>query len=234
MLYKYDFGLSFAGEDRAHAKKLAEILKKERVKVFYDYNEEADLWGQDLYQKFQEIYGRDCRFFIPFVSAHYIMKKWPKHELKQAQARDFKSDIEYILPLRLDDTELPGINETTAYVDLQNKSIEEVAELCLKKLVRDSALRQLFIFLRDNNPDVITMLEERPENLLIRVATSKAQSLECIFSRIDRQICNGFDLHNTLMNGGFGPSGCIASIDAEPHTIFSLLLSSKFYEELNV
>ena len=232
-MYKYDFGLSFAGEDREHAEKLAELLKGERVRVFYDHDEEAELWGQDLYQKFQQIYGQECRFFIPFVSANYILKRWPKHELKQAQARDFKSDIEYILPLRLDDTELPGINETTAYVDLRNKSIEEVSQLCLTKLVRNSALRQLFIFLRDNNPDAIPMFESKPDHLLLRVAISKSQLLEGILSQINPQVCSGSNHHNTFINGGFGPRGCIASINAEPHTTFSLILSDEFYDALN-
>jgi hypothetical protein len=93
-VYKYDFALSFAGEDRALAEQLAKRLQRENVRVFYDLDERAELWGQDLYQKFQQIYGQESRFFIPFVSANYIAKRWPKHELRQAQARDFKSDVE--------------------------------------------------------------------------------------------------------------------------------------------
>lgn len=231
-LYKYDFGLSFAGEDRAYAEELARLLKDERVRVFYDHDEEADLWGQDLYQKFQKLYGHECRFFIPFVSTNYIAKRWPKHELKQAQARDFKSDVEYILPLRLDDTELPGINDTTAYVDLRTKSIQDIAQLCLKKLVRDSATRQLFIFLRENNPNAIEAFESKPETLLIRVATSKAPLLERILAQISQQVCSGSDHHNFYMNGGSGPPGCIPSIDAEPHTTFSLRFFENFYAEI--
>jgi hypothetical protein len=231
-LYKYDFGLSFAGEDRKYPEKLALLLEEEHVRVFYDRNEEADLWGQDLYQGFQKIYGQECRFFIPFVSANYIAKRWPRHELKQAQARDFKSNVEYILPLQLDDTELPGINDTTAYIDLRNRSIEDVAQLCLRKLVRDSAIRQLFIFLRESNPAAMKLLDSRPATLLIRVATSKASSLEDIFAQIAPQVCSCMDHHNTLMNGGTGPAGCIPSVDAEPHTTVTLSLSAKFYAEI--
>lgn len=231
-MYKYDFGLSFAGEDREYPEKLTQLLKDEHIRVFYDRDEEADLWGQDIYQGFQKVYGQDCRFFIPFVSANYIAKRWPRHELKQAQARDFKSNVEYILPLRLDDTELPGINDTTAYIDLRNRSIEDVAQLCLRKLVRDSAIRQLFIFLRENNPAAMTLLDSRPATLLIRVATSKASSLGGIFSQIAPQVCSCKDHHNTFMNGGAGPAGCIPSVDAEPHTTFSLILSENFYAEI--
>ena len=231
-MYKYDFGLSFAGEDRKHPEKLAQLLRDEHVRVFYDRDEEADLWGQDLYQKFQNVYVQECRFFIPFMSANYIAKWWTKHELKQAQARDFKSNVEYILPLRLDDTELPGINDTTAYIDLRKQTIEDVAQLCLAKLVRDSAIRQLFIFHRENNPTTMKLLESKPATLLIRVATSKASSLKSIFDQIAPQVCSGTDHNDTYMNGGAGPGGCIPSIDAEPHTTFLLRLSENFYEEI--
>jgi len=231
-MYKYDFGLSFAGEDPECALKLAELLKAERIRVFYDHDEEAELWGQDLYQKFQQIYGRECRFFIPFVSANYVAKRWPKHELKQAQARDFKSDVEYILPLRLDDTELPGLNDTTAYIDLRNRSIAHVAQLCLTKLIRDEPIRRLYFFLRENNPTSIPLLDSKPRNIVLRVATSKAILLSRLLSEIDPRVCHGTDQHNMLMNGGFGPPGVVPSVDAEPHTTFSLMLYEDFYAEI--
>lgn len=231
-MYTYDFGLSFAGEDREQAERLAQLLKDEHVRVFYDRDEEANLWGQNLDQKLPNIYVRECRFFIPFVSANYISKRWPQHELKQAQARDLKSDVEYIIPLRLDDTVLPGINDTTAYVDLREKSIEDVAQLCLKKLVRDSAIRQLFIFLRENNPTAMDIIESEPNELLICVATSKVSCLDHILKQISQQVCSGSDRHNTLMNGGFCPPGCIPSIDPEPHTTFVLRLFDGFYAEI--
>jgi hypothetical protein len=233
-VYKYDFALSFAGEDRAKAEELASRLKQEKVRVFYDMDKQADLWGQDLYQKFQQIYGKESRFFIPFVSANYVAKRWPKHELRQAQARDFKSDVEYILPLRLDDSELPGLNDTTGYVDLRKTSLAEVANLCLKKLARDSSIRQLFLFLRQNNPATMDMLKNKAERILIRVATSKVESLKLILNKIDAQVCIGTDDHCTLMNGGLGPAGCVPSVDPEPHTTFSLTLTQTFYAEISV
>lgn len=231
-MYKYDFGLSFAGEDRAVAEQLAERLKAEQIRVFYDRDQEAEHWGQDLYQKFQQIYGRDCRFFIPFISAKYLAKRWPQHELKQAQARDFKSDIEYILPIRLDDTELPGLNDTTAYIDLRKRSIDDVAQLCLKKLVRDEPIRRLYLFIRENNPTAIPMLERKPGNIRLRVSTAKAHYLAELLSMIAPTVCRGEDQHNTLMNGGFGPPGVTSSVDPEPHTTFSLALHEQFYDQI--
>jgi hypothetical protein len=231
-MYKYDFGLSFAGEDRQYAQDLADRLRVDGINIFYDRDEEAELWGQDLYQRFQKIYGEECRFFIPFISSNYLAKKWPKHELKQAQARDFKSDIEYILPLRLDDSLLPGLNETTGYIDLREKSISEVAELCAKKLVSHSPVRKLYIFLRCHNQDVVPTLSSRPSSILIRVATNRKQELDGILFDIDESICIGQDSHSTMMNGGFDPQGCFASQDPEPHTTYTISLFSKFYDNI--
>jgi len=228
-MYKYDFGLSFAGEDREHAERLAEILKAEHIRVFYDKDEQAELWGQDLYQKFQQIYGRECRFFIPFISANYISKRWPKHEIKQAQARDFKSDVEYILPVRIDDTELPGLNETTGYIDMRNTTIKEVAQLCLVKLARDEPLRRLYTYLRDSNPASIELLENETRSMVIRVAISKVSALTALLSEINPNLCLGVDHHNTFMNGGFGPPGVVCCVDSEPHTTFHLTFSEDFF-----
>ena len=43
---KYDVALSFAGEDRLHAKELARLLKSGGYRVFYDDYEKPRLWGK--------------------------------------------------------------------------------------------------------------------------------------------------------------------------------------------
>ncbi|MCP4706634.1 MAG: TIR domain-containing protein [candidate division Zixibacteria bacterium] len=135
--YKYDIALSFAGENRNIAEELANGLKDEDVRVFYDDYEKEDLWGKDLYQHFQKVYRDRARYCIIFVSVAYAEKIWTRHELKQAQARAFRENQEYILPVRLDDTEIPGLNETIGYIDLRNHTIEELKEITLKKLANE-------------------------------------------------------------------------------------------------
>ncbi len=231
-MYKYDFGLSFAKQQRDDAKYIAECLKHEKINVFYDDFEEENLWGKDLYQEFYRIYGQECRFFIPFVSKDYMERLWPKHELKQAQARAFKSDMEYILPLKYDDTEVPGINITTGYIDMrEGRPLDDVVQLCLKKLIHDSAVRELFLFLRQHNPDSMNTLNAHPSSIQIRVATNLIKPLELILSTISPSTCIGRDHHSMLMNGG-NSAGCIPSIDPEPHTIFTLELFKQFYFEI--
>ncbi len=230
-MYKYDFGLSFAKPQREEAEQLARLLNAENVNVFYDYFEQADLWGKDLYQKFHDIYGKECRFFIPFVSAGYIENSWPKHELKQAQARAFKSNAEYILPLRFDDTEVPGLNITTGYIDFRTTPVERITELCLSKLVADSAVRKLFLFLRVHNPEAMEVLKSYPPRISIRVAHQAV--LNQILAEIDPRICEWQDHKSIILNGGVS-QGCIRSIDPEPHNIFSLTLHEPFYHEIKI
>jgi hypothetical protein len=123
---EFDIALSFAGEDRTWAEKLATSLKSNGVRVFYDEFFKSTLWGKNLYQHLQQIYKEKARYCIVFVSEAYMRKSWTKHELEQAQARSFLEDREYILPLRLDDAVLPGVNPTIGYIDLRHTSVDQV------------------------------------------------------------------------------------------------------------
>ena len=133
-MQEYDVALSFAGEDRKHAKELADLLKTNGYSCFYDENELANLWGKNLYDYLSLVYKDRARYCVMFLSKHYERKLWTNHERQNAQARAFKENREYILPVRLDDTEIPGIPPTIGYLDLREISIEKVYEALDKKL----------------------------------------------------------------------------------------------------
>lgn len=132
--FEYDVALSFAGEDRAVAEELRNLLTQRGIRVFYDQDAQASLWGKDLYQHLQTIYRDKAAFCVVLISQHYVQKHWTRHELQQAQARAFAADQEYILPLRLDDTPVPGINPTTGYLDLRKLGLANVALLVCQKV----------------------------------------------------------------------------------------------------
>jgi hypothetical protein len=126
--------LTFAGEDRTYVEKVATILKGSGVSVFYDLFEKTSLWGKNLIDHLADIYRNRSRFVVMFISKHYVAKAWPKHERQHAQERALISSQEYILPARFDDTEVPGLPGTVAYLDLRKLSAEEFAEMLLEKL----------------------------------------------------------------------------------------------------
>jgi TIR domain len=134
----YDVALSFAGEDRKYVHRVAEALAAKGVKVFYDNFEEADLWGKNLYSHLAKVYGRQARFTVIFVSKAYGKKLWTKHEREAAQAKAFTQNSEYILPVRIDDTKLPGILNTTGYVLASKNSPARLASLIVDKLAKSA------------------------------------------------------------------------------------------------
>jgi tetratricopeptide (TPR) repeat protein len=132
--YDYDVALSHAGEDRDKAELLAAALRSRGVKVFYDKYEKSNLWGKDLYTHLSEVYQNKAHYCIPFFSQHYAAKVWTKLELKSAQARAMQENKEYLLPVRLDETEIPGILPTIAYLSWPPETAETIADAIMDKL----------------------------------------------------------------------------------------------------
>lgn len=131
--YKYDVALSFAGANREYVEDVATFLKSYGIRVFYDKFEQAELWGKDLYEHLNEVYKNKAQYTIIFVSKEYASRLWTNHERKAAQTRAFNESKEYILPVRFDDTEIPGLNETIGYLDANEYSSKEVAQIFLEK-----------------------------------------------------------------------------------------------------
>lgn len=132
--FEYDVGLSFAGEQRDYVNEVARELKSHGVRVFFDEFETAELWGTDLYEHLDEIYQRRCRYCVIFVSEQYVRKAWPNHERKSAQARALHQPQEYILPVRFDDTPVPGLRDTVHYLDAQQLAPSDLADTIRRKL----------------------------------------------------------------------------------------------------
>lgn len=132
--FKYDVCLSFAGEDRAYVEEAAQELVSRGIRVFYDKYEEVDLWGKDLYEHLNDIYQNSAKYCILFISRHYAEKVWTNHERRSAQARALKENSEYILPVRFDDSLVPGLRDTVGYIDLRAISPKQLADHTIAKL----------------------------------------------------------------------------------------------------
>lgn len=170
--YEYDVALSFAGENRAYVEKVANSLKGRGVKVFYDLFEEANLWGKNLYEYLSEIYQNKARYTVLFVSSFYNKKLWTNHERVSMQARAFQESREYILPARFDNTEIPGILKTIGYINLENKTPEELAILIESKLKKDQA------FFRNRWSKLSTMINPKPFIFTIKAIDEKRELIK--------------------------------------------------------
>jgi len=130
----YDVALSFAGEDREYVEAVSKALSSAGVSVFYDKLEEANLWGRNLYDYLSEVYLKRARYTVMFISHWYAEKRWTNFEWESAQARALMESKEYVLHVRFDDIEIPGMPPTIAYVSANERSPEELAGLILQKL----------------------------------------------------------------------------------------------------
>jgi hypothetical protein len=132
--YEFDVALSFAGEDRVYVEKVAHALQQAGVRVFYDDFEVVNLWGTDLYTYLDDVYRNKSRYAVVFASDNYSRKMWTSHERQSAQARAFQEKHTYLLPVRLDRSEVPGLRPTIGYIDGTTRSPERIAELLIEKL----------------------------------------------------------------------------------------------------
>ncbi|MDE2726300.1 MAG: TIR domain-containing protein [Gemmatimonadota bacterium] len=159
--FEYDIALSFAGEDRAVVERIATELKNRGIHVFYDKFERAALWGKTLYEHLADLYSKRAKFCVIFVSQSYKDKLWTRHERQAAQERAFKENREYILPVRLDDTELPGLHSTVGYLDLREVSEQEIIDSAIEKVLefnRSEEPRHREVHVGDNERMVKSLL----------------------------------------------------------------------------
>jgi hypothetical protein len=84
---RYDFALSFAGENRDFAEALAQELASREVSVFYDKNEQHRILANDVEEYLAPIYRSESKFVIALLSKQYPRKIWTKFESEQFKQR---------------------------------------------------------------------------------------------------------------------------------------------------
>ena len=131
----FDVAISFAGPQRQLAERLATLVREAGFSVFYDDFYPEHLWGMDLPVLFDDIFRKRSRFCVIFASTEYVERMWTNHERQAAVARALdQRGRAYILPIRVDEVELPGVPPTLGYVSLRERPIEGVGEILVRKL----------------------------------------------------------------------------------------------------
>lgn len=130
----FDVALSFAGSDRLYVERVAAALRGSGLAVFYDADQQVDLWGVDLAEYLDAVYRQRSRYVVMFISQQYGERAWTRHERRSALARAIEEREPYILPARFDDTELPGLRPTISHVDLRTRSPESLAQMIMAKV----------------------------------------------------------------------------------------------------
>ena len=135
---KYDVALSFAGEQRDYVEKVAGHLQILNITTFYDRIEEEiiRLWGGNLGENLHDVYENKARHVIMFISKEYIDKAWTSHERRSALSGAIQNKTT-ILPVRFDDTPVPGLPTDVAYLLADEYPPQKLAGFVAKKLERE-------------------------------------------------------------------------------------------------
>lgn len=131
--YEYDLAVSFAGEQRDYVKGVVRGLGDD-LSVFYDEDEKAKLLGENLIDLLTDLYQNKAKYVAMFVSAAYAEKMWTNVERQSAMARAAQQRTAYILPIRMDDTDLPGLLPTVGFLDARVEGLDGVITVLREKL----------------------------------------------------------------------------------------------------
>ncbi|MFA6151003.1 MAG: TIR domain-containing protein [Chitinophagaceae bacterium] len=139
--FEYDIAFSFAEEDRSFVSRVVDILQNLSVNVYYDENKRIENWGEDLRAHIHNVYLNEARFCMIFISEHYKKKYWTQFEQERIKAKSFFSENKqaYILPFRLDNTEIAGITDTIIYLTAEKLNEEQLAEAIFNKISKEKA-----------------------------------------------------------------------------------------------
>jgi hypothetical protein len=134
MNHEYDAVFSFVGEQRDYVEEVADIVRRQGLKIFYDRDEDVDLWGKHLGEHLPEVYSKKGRYCVMFISQDYADKMWPRAERRAALDRQIEAKKEYILPVKFDDTVLPGLPQSLGYIDISGSPPRGLAKKIVKKV----------------------------------------------------------------------------------------------------
>ena len=131
---QYQVALSFAGEQRAYVESVARALQARGVPIFYDGFERVTLWGTHGSEAFEEVFAQRSAYVVMFISKDYVERAWPRHERRSTLSRALHESGEYVLPVRFDDTRVPGLPSDLLYERAEKHTPAGLAAMIAEKI----------------------------------------------------------------------------------------------------
>ena len=130
---RYQVALSFAGEQRKYVEDVARHLRSRSMDVFYDGFEKVRLWGRSGAEEFHEVFAKQSAYVVMFISKAYVSRAWPVHERRSILSGMIMQQRDHVLPVRFDDTDVPGLPEDLIYLQASDYSPAELAAMIAEK-----------------------------------------------------------------------------------------------------
>lgn len=139
---RFKIALSFPGEYRDFVEPVAARLADRvgRDRVLYDKYYEAEFARPDLDTYLQRLYHDESELIAVFLCADYERKDWCGLEWRAIRDLIKKRQASTVMPLRFDDTAIPGLFSTDGYVWIGGRSPQEIADLILQRSQANAGL----------------------------------------------------------------------------------------------
>ncbi len=132
----FKIALSFPGEHRDFVEQVATRLADRvgRDRVLYDKYYEAEFARPDLDTYLQRLYHDESELIAVFLCADYERKDWCGLEWRAIRDLIKRRQTSTVMPLRFDNTEIPGLFSTDGYVWIGGRPPTEIADLILQRM----------------------------------------------------------------------------------------------------
>lgn len=131
---RFDVAITFAGENRAIAAAIRAGLVERDLRVYYDEDFKVEMWGKNLVEFLHTVYSTEAAYALMLISRPYVDKHWTAHERRAAQERALVETREYILPVKLEDVDVPGMPSTTFYLDARIEGVAGIVDAVVQKV----------------------------------------------------------------------------------------------------
>jgi len=111
-----------------------ELLNAEGYTVYYDFDEQHRLWGENLRRKLGDVYAHDAQYMVVFLSNNYPEKDWTIFELEIGREAKTRRTETYLLPIIVDDVHIVGLSNDIGHVDLRKVTIADAVNLLVRKI----------------------------------------------------------------------------------------------------
>jgi hypothetical protein len=133
---RFKVALSFPGERRRYVSAVAAELKRRlpRGSVFYDKDFMAQLARPNLDTLLQKIYLENSDLIVVFLSAEYDQKQWCGLEWRAIRELIKKKSDHAIMLMRFDQGTIQGSLSIDGYVDLEEYTPIEAAQMIVERV----------------------------------------------------------------------------------------------------
>ena len=141
MSNRFRIAFSFAGEKRTFVAEVAGILAGHFTKgsILYDKYHEAEFARSDLALHLPTLYFEETDLVVAVLCNDYDQKEWCGLEWKAIYGRLKKHEEREVMLCRFDQVEVAGLFELAGFVELDEKTPNELATLIMQRLELNEA-----------------------------------------------------------------------------------------------